>query len=269
MPTPLVLIVLDGWGLRPQRENNAVEIARTPVYHELLSRYPSAQLIASGEAVGLPAGQMGNSEVGHMNMGAGRIVYQDLTRIDKSIRDGELEANTSLAAAIDRCAAGAHAFHLIGLVSDGGVHSHQRHLHALVEIAARRGVRDLFVHAVTDGRDTSPTGGIRYVAQLEAALARARIGRIATVVGRYYAMDRDKRWDRTKQAYDAVAYGRAKATARTAVDALNASYAAGVTDEFVKPVVIVDASGRPVGPLREGDSVLFFHSFGGRAIDDA
>ena len=264
-PSPLVLIVLDGWGLRPQREHNAIALARTPVYHELMSRYPHAQLIASGEAVGLPAGQMGNSEVGHMNMGAGRVVYQDLTRIDKSIRDGELAQNAVLGAAIDRCAATAHALHFIGLVSDGGVHSHQRHLHALVEIAARRGVRDLFVHAITDGRDTSPTGGVRYVGQLEEAFRKAGVGRLATVVGRYYAMDRDKRWERTKQAYDAIAYGRADATATEAGAALLASYEAGVTDEFVKPIVIVDAAGRPAGPLRDGDSVLFFNFRADRA----
>jgi 2,3-bisphosphoglycerate-independent phosphoglycerate mutase len=262
---PLVLIVLDGWGIRAQRDYNAIALARTPVYDEILARYPHAQLIASGEAVGLPPGQMGNSEVGHMNMGAGRIVYQDLTRIDKSIRDGELAQNAALGAAMDRCAQGAHALHLIGLVSDGGVHSHQRHLHALVEIAARRGVRELFVHAITDGRDTSPTGGVRYVGQLEDALRRAGVGRIATVVGRYYAMDRDKRWERTKLGYDAIAYGRAEATATGAVGALQASYEAGVTDEFVKPVVIVDAGGRPVGPMRDGDSVLFFNFRADRA----
>jgi 2,3-bisphosphoglycerate-independent phosphoglycerate mutase len=264
-PSPLALIVLDGWGLRPQREHNAIALARTPVYTELLARYPHAQLVASGEAVGLPAGQMGNSEVGHMNMGAGRIVYQDLTRIDKSIADAELARNAVLTAALDRCADGAHGLHLVGLVSDGGVHSHQRHLHAIVEIAARRGVSELFVHVITDGRDTSPTGGVRYIAQLQEALGRATVGRIATVVGRYYAMDRDKRWERTKQAYDAIAYGRADAVATDPVGALRASYDAGVTDEFVKPVVIVDAGGSPVGPLRDGDSVLFFNFRADRA----
>jgi 2,3-bisphosphoglycerate-independent phosphoglycerate mutase len=264
-PSPVALIVLDGWGLRPQREHNAIALAHTPVYTELLARYPHAQLIASGEAVGLPAGQMGNSEVGHMNMGAGRIVYQDLTRIDKSITDGELAQNAVLGAALDRCSSGAHALHLIGLVSDGGVHSHQRHLHAIVEIAARRGVRTLFVHAITDGRDTSPTGGVGYVGQLQEALRGAGIGRIATVVGRYYAMDRDRRWERTRQAYDAIAYGRAEATATDPNAALQKSYEAGVTDEFVKPVVIVDAGGAPVGPLRQGDSVLFFNFRADRA----
>src|SRR5512145_3507765 len=154
---PTVLIVLDGWGIRAEREHNAIALARTPVYDELLARYPHAQLIASGEAVGLPEGQMGNSEVGHMNMGAGRIVYQDLTRIDKSIRDGELFTNSALLASMSRCAGSGHALHLLGLVSDGGVHSHQRHLHALIELAARLKVERVFVHAITDGRDTSPT----------------------------------------------------------------------------------------------------------------
>jgi 2,3-bisphosphoglycerate-independent phosphoglycerate mutase len=263
--SPLVLIVLDGWGIRRQRENNAIAMARTPVYSELLARYPNAQLIASGEAVGLPSGQMGNSEVGHMNMGAGRVVYQDLTRIDKSIHDGELSANATLAAAMDRCVAGQHALHFIGLLSDGGVHSHQRHLHALVKMAATGGVRNVFVHVITDGRDTSPTGGVRYVAQLQDALNMAGTGRIATVVGRYYAMDRDKRWERTKLAYDAIASGHASRTAFAAHDAIQASYAEGVTDEFIQPVVIVDAEGQPVGPLRDDDSVVFFNFRADRA----
>ena len=262
---PVVLIVLDGWGIRPQREHNAIALARTPVYDEVLTRFPHAELITSGEAVGLPAGQMGNSEVGHMNMGAGRVVYQDLTRIDKSIRDGELADSPTLAATMDRCAAGRHALHLIGLVSDGGVHSHQRHLHALVEIAARRGVRHLFVHAITDGRDTSPAGGVRYLAQLQDALSAAGIGRIATVVGRYYAMDRDKRWERTRLAYDAIAYGRAARTTSSPIDALQRSYGAGVTDEFVDPVVVVDAEHQPIGPLRDEDSVIFFNFRADRA----
>ena len=201
---PVVLIVLDGWGIRAERAHNAIAMARKPVYDELMSRYPHAQLIASGEAVGLPAGQMGNSEVGHMNMGAGRVVYQDLTRIDKSIRDGELFESAALGAAMDRVAHGRNALHFIGLVSDGGVHSHQRHLHALIEMAARRKVPQVFVHVITDGRDTSPTGAIRYVAELEEVMRRAGVGRIATVSGRYYAMDRDKRWERTKLAYDAI-----------------------------------------------------------------
>jgi 2,3-bisphosphoglycerate-independent phosphoglycerate mutase len=259
MRSPLVLVVLDGWGLRPERDHNAIALARTPVYHELLARYPHAQLLASGEAVGLPPGQMGNSEVGHMNMGAGRIVWQDLTRIDKSIRDGEFFENPVLAASMDRVKDGRHALHCIGLVSDGGVHSHERHLHALIELAARRKVPRVFVHAITDGRDTSPTGGVRYVGRLEEVMRRAGTGRIAAVIGRYYAMDRDRRWDRTKQAYDAITRGIGHATGRSAVALSEQSYAAGVTDEFIKPAIVVDADGRPVATIRDGDSVIFFN----------
>jgi 2,3-bisphosphoglycerate-independent phosphoglycerate mutase len=267
---PVALIVLDGWGIRAERAHNAIAMARKPVYDELMSRYPHAQLVASGEAVGLPAGQMGNSEVGHMNMGAGRVVYQDLTRIDKSIRDGDFFDSGTLIAAMDRVAHGRNALHFIGLLSDGGVHSHQRHLHALVEMAARRKVPRVFVHVITDGRDTSPTGGVRYVGELEDALRRAGVGRIATVAGRYYAMDRDKRWERTKLAYDAllatsVAAGGTTATAASAGAAIQAAYDAGVTDEFVKPIVLVDAAGAPVGPIRDGDSVVVFNFRADRA----
>jgi 2,3-bisphosphoglycerate-independent phosphoglycerate mutase len=262
--TPVVLIVLDGWGLRADRAHNAIAMARTPVYDGLIARYPHARLIASGEAVGLPAGQMGNSEVGHTNMGAGRVVYQDLTRIDKAISDGELAANAALAASLDRCAGTSRALHLIGLVSDGGVHSHQRHLHALLELAARRRIGRVFVHAITDGRDTSPTGGVRYVAALEDAMRTLGVGRVATVVGRYYAMDRDKRWERTKLGYDAMT-GRAGSTVRQPIAAIEASYAAGVTDEFIKPVVIVGADDTPVGPIRDDDSVIFFNFRADRA----
>jgi 2,3-bisphosphoglycerate-independent phosphoglycerate mutase len=262
---PLVLIVLDGWGIRPERDNNAIALARTPVYDALLSRYPNAQLIASGEAVGLPAGQMGNSEVGHMNMGAGRIVYQDLTRIDKSIRDGEFYTNQTLNAAMDRAADGRQALHLVGLVSDGGVHSHQRHLHALIALAALRKVPQVFVHVITDGRDTSPTGAVRYLGELEQAMSKAGVGRIASITGRYYSMDRDKRWERTKAGYDAMVYGTAETTAQSAVPAVQRSHEAGVTDEFIKPIVIVDAAGAPIGPIRDGDAVIVFNFRADRA----
>jgi 2,3-bisphosphoglycerate-independent phosphoglycerate mutase len=261
---PLALIVLDGWGIRESREHNAIALARTPVYDALLSRYPHAQLVASGEAVGLPAGQMGNSEVGHTNMGAGRIVYQDLTRIDKAIREGELFDNAVAAAAMDRCAGNQRAIHFIGLLSDGGVHSHERHLHALVEMAARRGVSRIFVHAILDGRDTSPTGGVNYLGELQRALDAAG-GRLASVIGRYYAMDRDKRWDRTKLAYDLVVHGAAETSTRAPVEAVRTSYAAGVTDEFVRPIVVTDADGAPLGPIRDGDSVMFFNFRADRA----
>jgi 2,3-bisphosphoglycerate-independent phosphoglycerate mutase len=264
MSAPLVLLVLDGFGIRADPDHNAIAMARTPVYDALLARYPHAQLIASGEAVGLPPGQMGNSEVGHTNMGAGRIVYQDLTRIDKAVRDGELHGNAALEASFSRCAGGRHALHFIGLVSDGGVHSHQAHLHALLELAAARSVPRVFVHVITDGRDTSPAGSLRYIPQLEAALHRTG-GRIATVVGRYYAMDRDKRWERTKLAYDAIVGGVGDTTATSALTAAETSHAANITDEFIRPIVITDVGGTPVGPLRDGDSVLFFNFRADRA----
>jgi 2,3-bisphosphoglycerate-independent phosphoglycerate mutase len=261
---PLVLVVLDGWGLNTEREHNAIALAATPVYDELLTRFPHARLAASGEAVGLPAGQMGNSEVGHMNMGAGRVVYQDLTRIDASIRDGSFFAQPALVAAIERCRGGRHALHLVGLVSDGGVHSHQGHLHALVQMAKRLGAERVFVHALTDGRDTAPVAGLGYLTALEQELERTGVGRLATVVGRYYGMDRDRRWDRTRRAYAAIVRGEGRATvnARSLVEA---SYAAGVTDEFIAPIIAADASGRPIGPMAEGDSVVFFNFRADRA----
>jgi 2,3-bisphosphoglycerate-independent phosphoglycerate mutase len=256
---PVLLIVLDGWGIRAEKANNAIALARTAVYDELLTRYPHASLVASGEAVGLPEGQMGNSEVGHTNMGAGRVVFQDLTRIDKSIREGDFFKNQVLLRAIDRCANGAHALHIVGLVSDGGVHSHQHHLHAILEMAATRNLPQVFVHAITDGRDTSPTGGVRYLGELESVISRLHTGRVATVSGRYFAMDRDKRWERTKVAYDAMMRGVADRTGSSPLDAIRASYDAGITDEFVTPVVMVDADGRAVGPIQDGDSVVFFN----------
>jgi 2,3-bisphosphoglycerate-independent phosphoglycerate mutase len=263
--SPLVLIILDGWGIRAETANNAIAMARTPVYDALLQRYPHAQLVASGEAVGLPEGQMGNSEVGHMNMGAGRIVYQDLTRIDKSIKDGELFQNPVLAESMDRCAGGRRALHFVGLVSDGGVHSHQRHLHALIEMAAKRRTERVFVHAITDGRDSSPTGAAGYLSELEEVMRRWRTGRVATIVGRYYAMDRDKRWERTKLAYDAMVHGRAETTSSDTVPPVKASYEAGVTDEFMRPIVIVDSTGGPAGMIRDDDSVVFFNFRADRA----
>ena len=236
--SPLCLIILDGWGLREERDHNAVTLANPTTFYDLLARYPNGTLDASGEAVGLPAGQMGNSEVGHTNLGAGRVVYQDLTRIDKSIREGTFFERPALHAAMDRCADGAQALHFIGLLSDGGVHSHQRHLHALVELAKRRSVPRVFVHVITDGRDTSPTGGRTYVAELEEHLRMVGVGRIASVSGRYYAMDRDKRWERTKLAYDAIVKGEGP-TATSAGAVIEESYSAGVTDEFIVPRVIV------------------------------
>ena len=245
MTSPLVcLVILDGWGLAPPGPGNAVELADTPAFDRLWAAYPHTQLDASGRAVGLPDGQMGNSEVGHTNLGAGRVVRQDLVRIDDDIESGAFFENPVL---VDACRkARGSALHLLGLVSDGGVHSHLRHLRALIELASREGVEHVHVHAFTDGRDTSPHGGAEYLDGLPG---------VATVVGRYYAMDRDRRWDRAKRAYDAIVRG-VGARADDAVEAVKASYAAGVTDEFIEPVVIGDPS---AGRIRSGDAAIFFN----------
>ena len=262
--TPLVLLVLDGWGIRPARDYNAIALARTPTWDELLARFPHTALDASGEAVGLPDRQMGNSEVGHMNMGAGRIVYQDLTRIDQSIRDGDFFTSPVLQGAMTRCLTGHRALHLMGLVSDGGVHSHQRHLHALLELASRTKLPRVFVHAFTDGRDCSPTGGRRYLGELERVMHRLGTGRIATVSGRYYAMDRDRRWERTHRAWTAIVLGEGK-KAPSAQPLIEDSYAAGVSDEFVQPAVVIGADGAQVATLQDDDSVIFFNFRADRA----
>jgi len=263
-PGPLALVVLDGWGIRANREANAIALARTPTYLGLLEHFPHSALLASGEAVGLPAGQMGNSEVGHMNLGAGQIVYQDLTRVDKSIREGDFFKRPELLVSMERCMRGEHALHLVGLVSDNGIHSHQRHLHALIEMAAQHRVPRVFVHAFTDGRDTSPTGGAGYLDELDREMARTGTGRLATVIGRYYAMDRDKRWPRTQRAYAAIVRGEGRRT-ESAARFVEQSYAAGVTDEFLEPAVIVDGAGRPIGSVQDGDSIVFFNIRADRA----
>ena len=189
---PIALVVLDGWGISAEADHNAIRLGHTPFYEELLQRYPHGKLVASGEAVGLPSGQMGNSEVGHMNLGAGRVVYQDLTRIDQSIDDGNFFTTEALVAAMRRCKDGNRALHLIGLVSDGGVHSHLRHLMALINLAKRQNIAKLFIHALTDGRDAPPNGAIDYLSSVETSLQKTGIGQVASICGRYYAMDRDK-----------------------------------------------------------------------------
>src|SRR5688572_27340154 len=206
---PLVLVVLDGWGLREERVGNAIKLARTPSYLELLDRFPHSSLQASSEFVGLPHGQMGNSEVGHITMGAGRVVYQDLTRIDKSVSDGDFIDKPALVDAMTRCAGDRHALHFVGLVSPNGIHSHTRHLYALVEMAARNKLRRVFVQGFTDGRDTSPAGGAGFFGELEQLMTKLGTGRVASVGGRYYGMDRDNRWERTKKAYDSMVNGQA------------------------------------------------------------
>ena len=261
---PVVLIVLDGWGLRPDRDHNAIALARTPTFHELLQQYPHGALVTSGEAVGLPAGQMGNSEVGHMNLGAGRVVYQDLTRIDRSISQGDFFRNPAVVTAMNRCTDGRHALHIIGLVSDGGVHSHLRHLKALLRMAHDQRASRVFVHALMDGRDTAPTSGADVLAEVERVMHELGTGRIATVSGRYHAMDRDHRWDRTQRAYDAITLGEGR-TSTSALSLVTDAYASGVTDEFIEPGVVVDQDGQPIGTVVEGDAVVFFNFRADRA----
>ena len=251
--TPTTLIIMDGFGLRKETMGNAIANARTPNLNKLFAENPGCQLEASGLAVGLPEGQMGNSEVGHTNIGAGRVVFQDLPRISKAITDGDFFQNEAYAAAMDACKEKGTALHLMGLLSDGGVHSHITHLYALLEMAKKRGLSRVFVHCFLDGRDVPPASGRDYVAALAAKCAELGVGTIATVMGRYYAMDRDKRWDRVQTAFDAIANGEGEKAADP-VAAVQKSYDAGVTDEFVVPVVCAgDAQ------VREGDSIIFFN----------
>jgi len=262
-PRPVVLVVLDGWGVRAAREGNAIALAGAPFYHGLLRDYPATELTASGESVGLPDDQMGNSEVGHLNLGAGRVVYQDFTRINRAIADGSFAANPVLLAAIDAATAPGRTLHLLGLLSDGGVHSHVDHLHALLDMAKRRGARQVAIHAFLDGRDTPPRSGLGYVAALDARLVKDGLGRLATVSGRYYAMDRDHRWDRVHKAYDAIVAGRG-VEVKEATGAIEDGYRRGVTDEFLVPAVVCEG-GTPVAPVRDGDSAIFFNFRADRA----
>jgi len=254
---PTVLMILDGYGLNKKAEGNAVAIAKTPVMDKLMKEYPFVEGNASGMAVGLPDGQMGNSEVGHLNMGAGRIVYQELTRITKEIQDGTFFENPALLAAVNNCKANDSALHMFGLLSDGGVHSHNTHLYGLLELAKRNGLEKVYVHAFLDGRDTPPASGKEYAEQLEAEMAKIGVGKIASVAGRYYAMDRDNNYDRVKIAYDALTKGEGnKGTSGPA--AIQASYDNDKTDEFVIPTVI-EENGAPVATIKDKDSVIFFN----------
>ncbi len=254
---PVVLMILDGYGLNDNCEANAVCEGRTPVMDQLMSQCPFVKGQASGLAVGLPDGQMGNSEVGHLNMGAGRIVYQELTRITKSIQDGDFFENPALMAAVDNCKKNGTALHMFGLVSDGGVHSHNTHIYGLLELAKRNGLDKVYVHCFLDGRDTPPTSGKDYVAALEEKMAEIGVGKVATVSGRYYAMDRDKNWDRVKVAYDALTKSEGN-HADSATGAIQASYDEGKTDEFVVPTVVTE-DGVPVAAIKSGDSVIFYN----------
>jgi len=261
---PVLLVVLDGWGIRKEREANAIAVAGTPNVDALAREFPSTALETSGLAVGLPEGQMGNSEVGHTNLGAGRIVYQDLVRINRAVEDGSFFTNDALLMACRRAKENGGALHLMGLVSDGGVHSQLEHLHACIELARREGVARTFVHAFMDGRDTPPKSGVGYMAGVEKRLHERGYGKVATVCGRYYAMDRDKRWDRVALAWACLVDGDGL-RAPSGVAALESSYAHGETDEFVKPTVVVSGDGKPVGPIRDGDAVIFFNFRADRA----
>lgn len=252
-----ILVIMDGWGLGKVKSSDAIQNANTPFVSSLYAKYPNTTLTTCGELVGLPDGQMGNSEVGHLNLGAGRIVYQELQRINVAVRDGSFFKNEVLLKAIRYSKENKKPLHLIGLVSDGGVHSHTNHLKALVTLCAQEGVNEVFVHAFTDGRDTDPKSGLGYVTDLQKHLSTTT-GKIASVSGRYYAMDRDKRWERVKLAYDALVNGIGE-KATDALKAIEQSYTANVTDEFIKPTVIVGADQKPLATIKDGDAVICFN----------
>src|SRR3954453_4978581 len=253
----VMLIIMDGWGLGKIPASDAIQHANVPFVTSLYSSYPNTTLVTCGEAVGLPEGQMGNSEVGHMNLGAGRIVYQELQRINVAIRNGDFYKNEQLLAAIHTAKNSGKPLHLLGLVSDGGVHSHINHLKAITSLCATEGVENVYIHAFTDGRDTDPKSGLGFISELQVHLDET-VGKIATVSGRYYAMDRDKRWDRIKLAFDALVNGAGE-FANSAIQAVEQSYLKKVTDEFILPTVIGDASGQPVATIQEGDVVICFN----------
>lgn len=262
--TPCMLMILDGWGINPKSDDNAVAIAGTPFLDKMMDTYPVTRLHTSGQAVGLPDGIMGNSEVGHLNIGAGRVVYQSLLRIDQAIADGSFAANQVITAALDKAAVNQGTLHLMGLVSDGGVHSHLAHLIALLDTAKARGLERVYVHAILDGRDTPPKSGSGYVAELQAHLDKVGVGAIATICGRYYAMDRDKRWDRIQKAFNL--YTRGDGTpADDPVAAIQAAYERDETDEFVKPILLTDGNGKPLTAVSDGDAIIFFNFRADRA----
>ncbi len=257
---PILLLILDGWGIAPKGRGNAVSLADTPVLDSLFAEYPHSRLTCSGRAVGLPDGFMGNSEVGHMNIGAGRVVYQDMTRIDISIEDGSFYENPVLVELMEKTRAGSGRLHLMGLISDGGVHSHQNHLYALLKIAKKYGIEQVYIHVFLDGRDTPPDSGLGYVEKLMQEASGIGVGQVATVSGRFYAMDRDKRWERTELAYDALVLGRGPVVSDP-LSGIRASYEAGEMDEFVKPCVVSGLDGR----IGDGDGVFFFNFRADRA----
>src|SRR6202522_3998913 len=259
-PKPLVLIILDGWGYRAETEANAIALARKPNYDRLLREYPNTLIQTSGPFVGLPDGQMRHSEVGHLNIAAGRIVHRDSTRIELMIQNVEFFSHTVLLAAMKNARTGGHRLHLFGLLSDGGVPSYQTHLYALLRMAKQNGVDRVFVHAFMDGRDTLPTNGAGYLEQLQQKMREYNTGKIATVSGRYYAMERDRRWERQKKAFDAMVYAEVEAPASTnPAQGVKDSYNRGVTDEFIEPFVVVDERREPVATIRDGDVCINFN----------
>lgn len=258
MKRPVMLMILDGFGNGKEYPGNARTLAKMPFYNELIKRYPTAELDASGLAVGLPAGQMGNSEVGHMNIGAGRIMYQELTRITKEIEEGAFFNKDEFLKAVENVKNKNSSLHLMGLLSDGGVHSHINHLFALLRLAKDSGLKNIYVHCFMDGRDVAPDSGISYIEKLEAYLKELGVGKIASVCGRYYGMDRDKRWDRVKLAYDVIVKGEGIKT-MTALSLMEKSYEEKIFDEFIMPTVITDALGRATATINDADSVIFFN----------
>jgi 2,3-bisphosphoglycerate-independent phosphoglycerate mutase len=259
-PKPLVLVILDGWGFRAETKANAIALARKPTYDRLLREYPNTLIHTSGKFVGLPDGQMGNSEVGHLNIGAGRIVHMDSTRIELMIQNGEFFTNPTLMAAMNHARSGGRRLHLFGLLSDGGVHSYQTHLYALLKMAKQNGVERVFVHAFMDGRDTLPTNGAGYLEQLQQKMREYNVGQVASVSGRYYAMDRDRRWERISKAFDAMVKGEAEGGKKSdPVQAMKESYNKDVTDEFVIPFACTDNSGKVLATIRDEDSCICFN----------
>ncbi|TMN21310.1 2,3-bisphosphoglycerate-independent phosphoglycerate mutase [Lentibacillus cibarius] len=259
------LIILDGFGIREEEKGNAVKQANTPNFDRYWGKYPHNQLTASGEAVGLPEGQMGNSEVGHLNIGAGRIVYQSLTRVNLSIKEGEFFEKDAFVKSIEHAKKNDKALHIFGLLSDGGVHSHISHLFALLKLAKEKGLQKVFVHAFLDGRDVGQQTAKEYIKQTEEKMREYGVGQFATISGRYYSMDRDKRWDRVKRAYDAMVYGEGP-TYKNPYDMIDDSYANGIYDEFVIPSVMTDDNGEPIGKVQDEDSIIFYNFRPDRAI---
>ena len=269
MAQKVILMILDGWGLAPNPEVSAVDLAQTPNMDAWLDKYPHASLLTHGENVGLPNGQMGNSEVGHMNLGAGRIVYQDLVKISKAIEDKSVEKNPVLVDALTYAQNQGKNLHFLGLLSDGGVHAHIDHLEGLLEMTAQFDVPQVFVHGFTDGRDVDPKSSVNYLRRLSQKLDQTQ-AKLASITGRYYAMDRDKRWERVKKAYDALVHAKGTPT-HNMIDSIEVSYAAGVTDEFIEPLIAVDSNEQPLGKIARGDVVIFFNyrTDRGRQLTDA